>query len=465
MTRHPFALWSAAPVSRLRILLLSALCMLHAPAPAAGEDSVTALPAPVVDLAVADAGRSLVLQLQGQKGLAVYDTRTQKLSTIALPSADFTFGAGGDTAVVFLKETNEIRSFNLQTLAQIKAKEFADPVILMRIVMGHSRRDLAFVRIARGTDSLSQTTNQFLDVSTLTLQPPRDTQLRLGRNSSYRDNAHYRANGDMSRMTEWATSHSPCGIYLYTRTGDGYQMQGNHDSAGHLAMGDDGRIYTGLGSVMDLALKQEGPFPAPIGPVGKVPGSSLFPGIGGQFFLGLQSDGTLTLYPSGETTALCPLDPFPDWTPPRSFDPKRPQPPSTMDDWLKGTLTLDKRITFAPAAGHLVFLPPASDRLIQRQFDLTAAFEKSGRDYLQVLSTPPVNAKAGAQWEYRLTTLAKHSPLKFQLEKSPEGMVLSPEGTLTWKIPGGIQGTAPVTVTITDSKAQVIRHTFTITFE
>jgi hypothetical protein len=64
-----------------------------------------------------------------------------------------------------------------------------------------------------------------------------------------------------------------------------------------------------------------------------------------------------------------------------------------------------------------------------------------------------------------MTTLAKHGPAKFELEKGPEGMSLSADGGLTWKVPAGIQGRAPVVVAITDSKANVIRHSFVIGFE
>jgi hypothetical protein len=55
--------------------------------------------------------------------------------------------------------------------------------------------------------------------------------------------------------------------------------------------------------------------------------------------------------------------------------------------------------------------------------------------------------------------------VKFELEKSPEGMSLSPQGSLSWKVPGGIEGDAQVVVAITDNKSNVIRHSFIVKFE
>jgi hypothetical protein len=136
-----------------------------------------------------------------------------------------------------------------------------------------------------------------------------------------------------------------------------------------------------------------------------------------------------------------------------------------FEQFVAGSLTLDKRIMFAPTAGHLVFLPPGNDRLVYRKFDLKDALDQTEQEYLLVLSNPPLRAKAGSAWEYKVATLAKNEPVKFKLEKAPEGMTLSPEGGLAWKVPGGIEGKARVVVAIADAKGNAMSHGFTIGFE
>jgi hypothetical protein len=428
------------------------------------------LPAPLEDVAVAASGRILVLKLRDQKGISLYDTRTRKLRIIELPTSDFTLGAGGNVAVVFLKKTVELRSYNLTTLEPIRFREFVDPVVIQRIVMGHSRDDLAFVRLAHVLDDRNDTSNLLLDVTTLKLQKPTNREQIRGHNTSYDDNVHYRANDDISRLTEWATSHSTSGIYLHTRFGPGYQVRGNDDSAGHLALGDDGKIYTGFGRIMDLSegTSRRGD---PISATAEIPGQSLFPGIGigGRFFLGLKSDGSVYVYQSGVTSPLGPLDAFPQWVlplnPREDKEPDPNQPPGRLEKHVDGLVTLDRRIVFAPAAGHIVFLPHSNDRLIHRKFDLKAVLDGTEKDYLLAVTTPPLRTKSGAKWVYQIGTLEKHGPVEFKLEKGPEGMSLSARGELTWKIPSGIHGTAEVAVVITDSKSNSIRHAFTIAFE
>jgi hypothetical protein len=428
------------------------------------------LPAPLEDVAVAAAGRILVLKLREQKGLTVYDTSTRKLKTIELPASDFTFGAGGNVAVVFLKKSVELRSYNLTTLEQIRAKEFVDPVVILRIVMGHSRDDLALVRLAHVLGNNDSTSLLLLDVTTLKLGRPTNRERSPGNNTSYDDNVHYRANGDLTRLTEWKSTSSPSGVYLFTRTETEWQHQGNHESAGHLALGDDGKIYTGYGHIMDL--NEGNPRRGErIVSTAEISGQSLFPGIGigGRFFLGLKTDGSVYVYQTGVTTPLCQLDTFPQWALPleerADKTPDQKQPPGKLEKTVENLLTLDRRIVFAPAAGHIVFLPHANDRLVHRKFDLKAVLDGTGKDYLLAVTTPPVRTKSGARWEYQIDTLEKHGPVEFKLEQAPEGMSLSGRGQLTWKIPSGIRGTAEVTVGITDSKSNSIRHGFTITFE
>jgi hypothetical protein len=355
-------------------------------------------------------------------------------------------------------------------LAQVRAKEFADQIIVTRIVMGRSRPDLALIRIARGTEALSQTTNQFLDVTTLTLQKPKGPPFGSAHNMSYRDNVHFRADANLDRITEWATSHSPSGIGMFVRTEEGYQHRYTHNSAGYLVPGDDGRVYSGYGVIYSLRATPKSPFNDYFDAAGKVDGMSVLPGHGGNFFLGVDRDGKLNVFQSGETTALCPIEPFPEWSSPqekgvRSFQGAGPVPPGRMEDFIQSQITLDKRIVFAPASRYILFLPRSNDKIVQRDFDLKSALEKTGKDYLFVLSSPPLRSKSGSKWAYQMTTLAKHGPAKFELEKGPEGMSLSADGGLTWKVPAGIQGRAPVVVAITDSKANVIRHSFIIGFE
>jgi hypothetical protein len=165
------------------------------------------------------------------------------------------------------------------------------------------------------------------------------------------------------------------------------------------------------------------------------------------------------------------LSRFPEWKLPKAQINIPPQAevdrfgPARLEEWIKSPLTLDKRIVFAPALGYILFVPQTNDRFVQREFTLKGTLDKTGNDYLLVLSNPPLRAAAGSEWQYEIVSLAKNGPVKYKLEQSPEGMALGREGRLTWKIPRGIQGTGKVTVSVTDASGKSIRHSFAVGFD
>ena len=53
----------------------------------------------------------------------------------------------------------------------------------------------------------------------------------------------------------------------------------------------------------------------------------------------------------------------------------------------------DRRIFLIPSAKVLITIPETNDRLVLHRFDLDAALDKSGVDYLFVMSEPPSGAR------------------------------------------------------------------------
>jgi hypothetical protein len=442
---------------------------------AIGDDVITSLPAPVVDYATARSGACLVMKLQGDKGLTIYDARSSKLNRITLPVDDFTFGAGGEKVVVFLKQPNEIQSWSLKTLEMVKSKEFADPINVLRIVMGHSRDDLALLRISRGSEELSPAANQVLNVSTLSIVRTKGPQaIATGHNSSFRDYVHHRASGDLSQITEWCTSHSPSGIGFYTLTAEGQlESRYSHTSAGYLAMGDDGLIYSGAGAIFDPSATPVRPMILEMPARAQVDGASVIPGLGGLFFIGVDNQGMLRVYQTGSNPpqSLGLLGKFPEWDSlvaarngRLAGAGDRKVPPGMVEQFTSNPLTLDKRLLFAPADGFLLFLPPPGNKVIRRPFNFKQFLDSTEKDYLLVKNQAPLQGRAGQSWRYAIDALAKYEPVSFRLETAPEGMTLSHDGVLDWKIPAGIEGTAKVDVSIRDSRSTTIHHKFNISF-
>jgi len=445
-------------------------------------DVVTKLPARIEDATVAGGGRFIVMRLKGSRDLAVYDATTQKLSQIELPEEDFLFAAGGDTAVVFLREKNEIRSLDLKTGKILKAKEFIDRPNLGVILMGHSRDDLALLRMGRPPIGPAAP-DLLLDVPELRVNQVKYQYGTTGGKPGEMN--QLRANGDMTRLVEWAAIPQPNGAGVLSRTETGYSYLFGYVAVGPVFPGDDGRVFTALGTTME-------PDPAynpahggsPFKISAAVKARTLVPGIGGQFHIGVSREGGLTLYQAKSADPVCPLGDFPGWLPikpdlnnvtiPGGGNGFRLPDGRVMqlEDMGPGavgegkeTLTLDRRIVFAPALGHIVFIPHSNDRIVQRSFDLKSTLDQTGDEYLMVLSSPVLRVKGGTAWEYQLRSVAKNAPVKFELVRSPEGMTIAADGKMAWTAPKGIIGKAPVEVKLIDGKGHSLRQAFDVVID
>jgi hypothetical protein len=386
------------------------------------------------------------MKLRDMPALSVLDTFKGELAKhLRLPSPDFLFAAGGNTAVVFLQSENLLQSYDLGTFERMKTKPNPFGPAITDLIMGHGRGSRALVRHAVGTEQLSQVTLSLLDAARL---EPIKLAGRAGRppisphNSSYRDQVHFRANRDMDMITEWATSHSPTGVGLLVRRGGTYEQRYEHDSAGYLAIGDDGRVYTESGRIYSGRLEL----------LGTLPGMKLFPALDGTLYLALAPDGKLTVYEAGKTKPLGPIGDFPGW--------RKSETPRRQHD----ELAFDRRIVFLAVYGRIVFVPQDNESVILRPFDLKGALDSAGVDYLVVTSTPTAPATVGKEWTYQIETISRAGAVSFSLELAPEGMQVSDTGLVRWtpkELPGG-EGEM-VAILVQDRSGEQTYHKFIVT--
>ncbi len=241
-------------------------------------------------------------------------------------------------------------------------------------------------------------------------------------------------------------------------------------------MSDDGRIYTETGKILTANPKRNSQPPynqtqslisrgslSPLKPV---------PALGGLFVLGIDAKNTLQLFQASTNEKIAEIGELPleFQAVPKDLDsftgqaPQRPQP-RLNDEWAKTTFTFDKRIIFAPHLGYLAFVPYTNDRIIVRPFHLEQVIEKLGDSVLLFTSSPDTKAESGQEWRYEATAISNAKPVKFSFALQPEGMEISEAGVMTWKIPGGIKGTADVVLKAIDAKGNEKEQGFTISFK
>jgi hypothetical protein len=122
-----------------------------------------------------------------------------------------------------------------------------------------------------------------------------------------------------------------------------------------------------------------------------------------------------------------------------------------------------RHYNYLPKERLLITLPLSNDSIVIRPFDMIQALKKSGDDYLFVVSRPPVSAALGSTCEYRITTIARSSGLKYRLESGPDGMTVSQAGEVRWHVakrPAG--GTANVVIRLRGASGKELLHAFRI---
>ena len=122
----------------------------------------------------------------------------------------------------------------------------------------------------------------------------------------------------------------------------------------------------------------------------------------------------------------------------------------------------DQHLFFAPDAKLLVFIPGDRDRLVLQRVDIEQMLDKAHVDYLYIVSSPPQEFKPGSDYTYRLEVRSRKGTVKYQLRSGPDGMMLSPEGVISWKVPADFAAKeVQVSIAVSDKSGKEIAQTFT----
>ena len=425
------------------------------PPPLEKDRVVRPLPSVVGDLAVGGAGRYLILHLPAQRKLAVFDANEGKVTRYLSVAADnVKFAAGLDKLMVALPDNNLIQRWDLRTGEREVSAPLPFAGVVKALAMGSASQGPLLVHWAVGTGALDRAPVDFLDIQTL---KPLPIQGNAGRGHCYRDFMHFRASAAGTVFGVWCTSHSPQGIGALVFEGRTLHSYYEHNSALFVIPGPDGRVlHTGAGLYTNQVKRLEANATERCVPAHHGGYHLRFrPGdpLAGRFGRpqGQPVPQGVTLYMAGNDR---PLLTVPDV-----------EVPSGNDHWARNDFTSDKRLHLIPAAKLLVTIPETNDKLVLHRFDLDAALDKAGIDFLFVTSQPPPRAKRGDWFNYRIAVKSKKGGVKYKLETGPDGMHVSDAGLVRWKVPAAEPAEADVIIGISDRSGQEVFHTFKVRLE
>ena len=133
-------------------------------------------------------------------------------------------------------------------------------------------------------------------------------------------------------------------------------------------------------------------------------------------------------------------------------------------DWSRRKdLPIDRRFHWVPSANLLITIPPSNDRLVLRRLDMAKTLEQHGGDYLLVTSPATLAADAGQMFRHQIAVKSRKGSVTYVLTSGPEGMAVSPDGQVTWKVAKKDAGEEVIAIlTIGDAAGQETFHTLRI---
>jgi hypothetical protein len=409
-----------------------------------GEPRTIRLPAVADHVLAAGAGRYLVVQFSRLMKLGIYDVAQDKFTGyIPLPSSEVAVACGLHHVVVVATDKKVVQRYGIDPPRKELTVSLDVPQPIEGVVMGHASEGPILVTTS-GAPRL---------VSLQTLRP---LGLSLDGRADWSGRVVGAASADGQTFAGWARGVSPSGVRRLQIEGNRLVGRYDHTSAGHVVPSWDGTYLFGSQVIYDSVLQ----------PVGgeRFRGNVMIPALHPAYFLaipmpdrfgtrGRTAPAGPSIYTVADRTKLLDLDPLSEL---------QPEGRSTSFGYVED-LPMSERIFLAPQHGRLVTLARPRDSLVARKFDIIAAMDRAGIDYLFVDSTPPLLARPGETYRYAIQVKSKSGGVEFTLDSGPEGMTLSKDGMLRWEVPAGIEVQQHgVIITVKDASGQTLLHSFTI---
>jgi hypothetical protein len=312
---------------------------------------------------------------------------------------------------------------------------------------------------------------RFLDPRTFRpIEAQVDPQRAASGGFDYR--TEFRASPDGQTFAMWHLDVAPHGLQTIQVGRNAMALKNEHSDAGYLVPGCDGRVlFTQLGlySLEQLKPLQEDPRRR----------QSVLPAHSGNFYVTFareESKPVLNIAVLGDEQPLIQLRDIDGFTTANSstglhdllgnrpgYNPYYPSDPFGSEAPWNDSFSTDKRFHLMPEAKLIVLIPTSNDRLVLHRFDIEEALEKSGREFLVVVSQSPAAAYKGTSYRYPIRVKSKRGGVKYKLEAGPTAMSVSRDGTITWQVPAGfVEAETNVMVSIRDAAGQERLHSFTL---
>ncbi len=444
------------------------------------EPLVRQLETRLTDLVVGGGGRYLFLNLKDAGQIAIFDVNAADfVKRVPAASDEVLIAAGAEKLVLLYPKERLFQRWDLKTMTlEVKGEKQPIEGRIHNIAMGSDSDGpiLAFWSTPprNNSGSLEPARCSFIDPVTfrvLKIEPPRGSHPMGGTwtsEGSFRmytqlgsDRIHLRASPGGALFGSWCVSHGPSGVQTIAIEGPSIRLGYQHESAGHVVPGADGRtIFTGAGHRRNADGKPLDPVnPAAPSTECLIPSTdpNCFLAVSGASFVGGpltgQVSAAIRLTSSGAVLATA-----------RGLD----EMVGAVRSLGSGgdPVTIDKRFHFIPAANLLITVPASNDRLVLRRLSLDEGIARSASPILAVTSPSELSARRGQQFTHQIQVRSSKGGTTFDLTIGPKGLSVSGDGLMQWPLPLDAERKEyEAIVTVGDASGKQILHTVRIKVE
>ncbi|QDU47914.1 hypothetical protein [Gimesia panareensis] len=424
----------------------------------AGKQKQVKLPGEFTDLVTGGGGRYLILHFEKLNRLGVFDTSQARIiKFVPVDSKKVMFAAGAEHLLVVDPESKILKRWSLKTFQQeasatlpveepldgimlghasrgplvlvVKSAtpyRFFDPVLMQEIKLEHLKGELP-----PGVDRNSSAGMALRSQMTIPLENARVYSQFLGTDRISADGRMVVVSGGILKLTA---------VSLETFRPEGISSDLIPNPAGT-------RVYSTKGSHLS-AVEPSRPSKYHTWRVPAAQSGYYLVTLPGRSKKTHRSIDMLTLRVEGKENPQFALEDV-------DF--------SLSSNKSKNPVPIKKRFTYLPDANLLVQVPNSRDTLLLHKIDIRELLKESGEDYLYLTSLYPPAGQLRTLWKHQLSVQSRED-VTYQLESAPEGMQISPDGLLTWKIPANYSTLHPeVEVLIKSQSGKECTYTFKIT--
>ncbi len=389
-------------------------------------------------------GRYLVfLQAEAKKLTVVDAVETKIVGSISLPSADVLFAAGQDKLLVVATGQKMVLRYRLKDLSREKTIPLPGDAIPKDVLMGSGSQGPLLLWYGNN--------GKFLDIEQMKLLPFGGDA--FSGSGALNKSFALRVSTDGKTFVGWVTGLSGQRYNMLRLEGNTASLRASPDGHSHnehwAQPNADGSLVFRHGAGIysrDFKVLSAQAFK----------GASLLPTEDPRFFLSV-------LPQAGKKASQATICTTTDRRAVYTVEDLEPVTTSSLyTRW--GLFGREPRVRYLPSAHIVLTIPGGENRVVIRPLDLTKALDRSGEDYLFVISKPDVVVTVGSEFAYQMEVLSKSPGVKYRLESGPEGMTVSASGEVRWPIEKRpIGGAAQVIIAVSNSASTETFHSFDLT--